>query len=148
MGSFFSCAFPARFVLCRLLGRDQICSLCPSVCSSGHNGTAPYLYPRARPIISMRDGPAMQFSSCTPIAPPGANKCRATPMLHPFHLQGVCLPVDFHVSAHQRNFQLDYHPITSVFATAPRGLLLAAWPSYTPAPKPPPLDGVKPPCSM
>jgi hypothetical protein len=126
MGSSFSCAFSARMaLLCYcLLGHDQIClqPLNPSVCSSGHNGTAPY--PRARAnYFNARWASDTIFLS----HPDGACgcKCRATPMLHPCHLQGVCLPVDFHVSA-QRNFQLDYHLITSMFATAPRSLLLAA----------------------
>jgi hypothetical protein len=99
MGSFFPALSPLAYgavlacLLCRLLGHGHFCSLYPSVCSSGHNGTAPYnLYPRARPMISMRDGPAMQFSSRTPMAPAGANKCRfiPTPMLHPCLLQGGC----------------------------------------------------------
>jgi hypothetical protein len=43
------------------------------LCSPNHNGTAPYIPVQGQPTISMRDGPAMQFSSRTPMAPAGAN---------------------------------------------------------------------------
>jgi hypothetical protein len=128
-------------LLCRLLGHDQNSSLCPSVCNSGHNDTAPCYYPRARPIISMRDGLATSDAIFLS-HPDGA-------MLHPCHLQGVCLPVDFHVSA-QRNFQRTYLVITPLLPCLPlhHAASCSLRVTCTPAPKPPYLDGVKSPCSM
>jgi hypothetical protein len=86
----------------------------------------------ARRLISPRKANARWASDAIFLSfPDGACGCRVQMQSHahapgqPCLLQGVCLLVDFHVYA-QRNFQLDYHPITSMLATAPLGLLLVA----------------------
>jgi hypothetical protein len=76
MCSFFSCDFCARIshsLFCHLLDHDQFCSLCPSVCNSGHNVARRIISPRKANDFNARDGSAMQFSSRTPMAPAGAN---------------------------------------------------------------------------
>jgi hypothetical protein len=147
MGSFFSCAFFARMaLLCyRLLGHDQIClqPLNPSVCSSGHNDTAPY--PRARANYFNARWASDEIFLSHPDGACGC-KCRATPMLHPCHRRGCACPL-ISTYLHSATFNLITTPLLPCLPLH-HAAFCSLRVTCTPAPKPPSLDGVKPPCSM